>query len=103
MPTSVPSPNVIATPNVTNTAAVQVIAANVTRAGLVVFNPNASNDLWVAPTGTTPAVNGAGSFKIATLSAQIFGPPNQPVWTNGMNAIASAGSTNVITIYEFYD
>jgi hypothetical protein len=100
---TLPSPIAITTPNVTNTTSVQVVAANPSRTGLVIFNPNASNDLWVAPTGTTAAVNGAGSFKIAALTTQVFGPPNQPVWTNGINAIASAGGTNVITIFEFTD
>lgn len=102
MPTTLPSPNAITTPNVTNTASVQVVGPDATRIGLQVFNPNASNDLWVAPTGVAPAVNGAGSFKVAALTSQMFGPPNSPPWTNGMNAIASAGATNAITIFEYY-
>ncbi len=96
-----PSPNALPTPLV-GTVSVAVAAANTQRAGLYVFNPSAANTLWVAPTGTVAAVNGTGSIAIQPLQGQMFGPPNTPVWTNGINAIASAGASNVIGILEFY-
>ena len=104
MGTTYPSPSAISTPNVPNTAGgVTVLSVNSQRAGILVFNPNTTNDLWVCPTGTVPAVNGAGSYKIAALTGTMFGPPNQPAWTNGMLAIASAGVSNAMTILEYYD
>lgn len=101
MGTTNPSPTALTTPNVTN-ASVSVAGANPTRAGLYVFNPNAAVTLWVSPTGTAAAVNGAGSISIAAGTGIMFGPPSQPAWDNGMNAIASSAGTNAITILEFY-
>jgi hypothetical protein len=98
---SVPSPNGIVTPTVSN-ASIAVIGAVVSRLGLYVFNPSASITLWVSPTGTPAAVNGAGSIAIQPLQGVMFGPPTMPSWTNGMNAIASSAGSNVIVILEFY-
>ena len=96
-----PSPNALSPPTVSN-ASVQVIGSNTQRAGLYIFNPSATITLWVAPTGTTAVVSGAGSIAIQPLNGQMFGPPNTPSWTNGINAIASAAGPNVIVIHEYY-
>jgi hypothetical protein len=106
MGTTFPSPSALAAPTVSNVN-VQVAANNPQRAGLYVFNPSSTVTLWVTPQSpsspTTPAVaNGAGSITIQPLQGVMFGPPNTPAWTNGMNAIASAGGTNVIVVLEFY-
>lgn len=101
MPTTYPSPNALAPATVSNVS-VAVAVFNLQRVGLYVFNPSASVTLWVAPTGTSAAVNGAGSVAIQPLQGVMFGPPNMPAWTNGMNAIASQAGSNVIVILEFY-
>jgi hypothetical protein len=36
------------------------------------------------------------------LQGVMFGPPNTPPWTNGMNAVASSAGSNVIVILEYY-
>lgn len=102
MPTTYPSPNALATPTVGGSS-VQVATANLQRVGLYVFNPSPTVTLWVAPTGTNAAVNGAGSIAIQPLQGVMFGPPNTPNWTNGMNAIASSGGSNAISILEYYN
>jgi hypothetical protein len=96
-----PSPNALITPIVSNTS-VPVAVFGPQRAGLYVFNPSAAITLWVSPTGINAAVNGAGSVAIQPLQGIMFGPPNAPAWTNGMNAIASAAGSNVIVILEYY-
>jgi len=101
MPTTYPSPAAIATPTVGNAASVQVATPNLQRAGLYVFNPSAANTLWVSPTGTVAAVGGVGSIAIQPLQGQMFGWPTMATWTNGMNAIFSAGSSQ-ICLLEFY-
>lgn len=90
------------TPSVVSNASVSVAGVNLTRAGLYVFNPSATITLWVAPTGTAAVVNGAGSVAVQPLQGVMFGPPNTPPWTNGMNAIASSAGSNVIVILEYY-
>jgi hypothetical protein len=95
------SPNALSPPTVSNSS-IAVTGANPSRAGLYVFNPSATVTLWISPTGTAAAVNGAGSVAIQPLQGVMFGPPNTPPWTNGMNAIASAGGANVIVILEYY-
>jgi hypothetical protein len=99
--TTYPSPNALATPTVSNTS-VAVATLNLQRLGLYVFNPSASITLWVSPTGTTAAVNGAGSVAIQPLQGVMFGPPNTPPWTNGMNAVASSAGSNVVVVLEYY-
>lgn len=101
MPTTYPSPNALVTSNVSNSS-VSVAQPNLQRVGLFVFNPSTTVTLWVSPTGTAAAVNGAGSVAIQPLQGVMFGPPNTPSWTNGMNAIASTGGSNVIVILEYY-
>ncbi len=101
MGTTYPSPNALVTANVSSSS-VAVAQANLQRLGLYVFNPSASVTLWVSPTGTAAAVNGAGSVAIQPLQGVMFGPPNTPPWTNGMNAIASSAGSNVIVILEYY-
>src|SRR5271170_4258184 len=104
MSSTQPSPSALSPPTVSNSS-VLVAIANLTRAGLYVFNPSASVTLWVAPTspaGTLAIANGAGSITIQPLQGIMFGPPNTPPWTNGMNAIASTGGANVIVLHEYY-
>jgi hypothetical protein len=101
MSTTYPSPNALATSTVSNATTV-VAAQNLQRAGLYVFNPSATVTLWVSPAGTAAVVNGAGSVAIQPLQGVMFGPPNTPSWTNGMNAIASSAGSNVIVILEYY-
>ncbi len=101
MSTTYASPNALAPSTVSNSS-VAVATANLQRKGLYVFNPSATITLWVAPTGTNAAVNGAGSVAIQPLQGVMFGPPNTPSWTNGMNAIASSAGGNVIVIHEYY-
>jgi hypothetical protein len=99
--TTFPSPNALTTVTVSNTS-VAVATINLQRAGLYVFNPSATITLWVSPTGTVAAVNGAGSVAVQPLQGVMFGPPNTPVWTNGMNCVASSAGSNVVVILEFY-
>lgn len=99
--TTYPSPSALPTPIVSN-ASVAVASFNGQRAALYVFNPSATITLWVAPTGTTAAVAGAGSVAIQPLQGVTFGAPNTPPWTNGMNAIASSAGSNQISILEFF-
>lgn len=101
MSTTYPSPNALTVPTVSNSSVV-VATPNLQRAGLYVFNASATVTIWVAPTGTTAAVSGVGSVAIQPLQGQMFGPPNMPAWTNGMNAVASSAGSNVIGILEFY-
>lgn len=93
------SPNALTTVTVSN-ASVQVTGSNLQRLGLYVFNPSATITLWVSPSPTAAVVNGA--IAIQPLQGVMFGPPNTPSWTNGMNAIASSAGSNVIVIHEYY-
>lgn len=101
MPTTYPSPNALVTSTVGAVSTV-VAVANLQRVGLYVFNPSSTVTLYVAPTGTVAAVAGAGSVAIQPLQGVMFGPPNTPSWTNGMNAVASQVGSNVIVILEYY-
>jgi hypothetical protein len=94
------SPIALTTPNV-GASSVQVAGPNSHRAGLYVFNPSPTITLWVSPTGTPAAVNGAGSIAIQPLQRVMFGPPNTPPWINGMNAVAPSGASNSISILEY--
>jgi hypothetical protein len=94
------SPIALSTPKV-GASSVVVAPPNPNRAGLFVFNPSSTITLWVSPTGTPAAVNGAGSIAIQPLQRLMFGPPNTPAWTNGLNAIASSGASNSISILEY--
>jgi hypothetical protein len=104
--TTFPSPNALPETTVSNVS--QLVATiNLQRAGLYVFNPSATVTLWITPQNpfapTTPAVaNGAGCIAIQPLQGVMFGPPNTPAWSNGMNAIASSAGSNIIVILEFY-
>jgi hypothetical protein len=101
MSSSVPSPNGLLTPLVSNSS-VPIVGSSVTRLGLYVFNPSAAVVLWVSPTGIPAAVGGPASIAIQPQSGMLFGPPTMPSWTNGMNAIASSAGSNVIVLLEFY-
>jgi hypothetical protein len=97
-------PRLVVTPNVGNAVAVQVAVPNPSRTNLYVFNPGV-NVIWVAPvldaTGpgnpTVAVAGGNGSVPIQPLQGFMF-----PGFTNGMSAIASAGATNILTVWEYY-
>jgi hypothetical protein len=95
-----PSPIALSAPKV-GASSVNVAPPNPHRGGLYVFNPSATITLWVAPTGIAATVNGAGSIAVSPLQGEMFGPPNMPAWTNGMNAAASSGDGNPISILEY--
>jgi hypothetical protein len=99
LPAVHPSPIALAAPKV-GSASVPVVAANPHRTGLYVSN-SSSVTLWVAPTGTAAAVNGAGSIPIQPQQGVMFGPPAMPAWTAGMNAVAPQDGPNVISVLEF--
>jgi hypothetical protein len=101
MTSTYPSPSALAAPTVSNTS-VQVTGPNPQRAGIYVFNPSSTITLWVSPSGISASVNGAGSVAIQPLQGVMFGPPNTPAWTNGMNAVASSAGSNVIVLLEYY-
>lgn len=101
MSSTYPSPNSLYSTTVSNTS-VAVASANPQRLGLFVFNPSATVTLWVSPTGTTAVVNGSGCVAVQPNQGVMFGPPNTPPFTNGMNAIASAAGTNPIAVWEYY-
>lgn len=102
MGTTYPSPASFKVPNVSNVADVQVAPANLTRVQLYVFNPG-PNTIWVCPsvntdqTNLTAAVNGVGSVPIQPSQGSFF-----VGYTGAMRAIASAGGSNTLTIWEFY-
>jgi hypothetical protein len=102
MASTYPSPTALSAPLVSNVS-VQVVAANLSRAGIYVFNPSASVTLWVSPINIPASVNGAGSVAVQPLQGVMFGPPNALGWTNGMNAIASSVGSNVIVLLEYYN
>lgn len=101
MASTYPSPAALSPPTVSNTS-VQVAGSNLSRVGLYVFNPSQTITLWVSPTGIPATANGAGSITIQPSQGVMFGAPNTPPWTTGMNAIASQAGNNVIVILEFY-
>ena len=99
MGTTYPSPAALPTPFVSS-GSVQVAFPNPQRSGLYVFNPSATVSLYVLPTGMAPAV-GSGII-IQPQQGVMFGPPNTPSWTAGMNAIAGSAGSNVIIVLEYY-
>lgn len=92
------TPVALDTPSVAQTS-VEIASTNATRAGLYVFNPNATNTLWIAPGSTVAAANGEGSVAVQPL---------QGIWfidipfTNSMNAVFNAG-TGSVTVWEMYE
>ena len=101
MGTTYPSPNALTEATV-GASSVAIATANLQRLGLYVFNPSATLTLWVSPLGTAAAVNGSGSVAIQPLQGQMFGPPNTPAWTNGMNAVYSGAGPTPVTVLEYY-
>jgi hypothetical protein len=99
LPAPHPSPIALLSPWV-GTKSAPVANPNPHRAGLYVSNASAVT-LWVSPTGTPAAVNGAGSIPIQPLQGVMFGPPAMPAWTAGMNAIAPQDGPHSITVLEF--
>jgi hypothetical protein len=102
-----PSPQAAVAVNVPAANSVTVVPANPSRVGLYVFNPGAVV-LWICPTLSNngqplaAVVGGAGSIIIQPQQGYMFGPPGFPPFTQGMNAIAANGTTNPLTIWEWY-
>lgn len=97
-----PSPVPVVTPLV-GAVSITVAQQNVTRLGLYVFNPSSAVTLWVSPTGIPAIVGGSGSIAVQPLQGIMLGPPGaMPPWITGLNAIASSGGANPITVLEFY-
>jgi hypothetical protein len=102
-----PSPQAALAVNVPAANSVTVVSSNPSRAGLYVFNPGAVV-IWVCPSLSNnglplaAAVAGSGSIPIQPQQGYMFGPPSFPPFTQGMNAIAASGTTNPISIWEFY-
>jgi hypothetical protein len=108
-------PRNITTPNVPNTGTgVQIVGQNGARNGLIIANTSA-NIMWLAPTGVV-GVSGtvqAGQLILAAASTLCFGGVNAGaqvggviiqfpfIWTDAVFALAAAGATNIITVYEF--
>jgi hypothetical protein len=108
-------PRFIVTPNIPNTGTgVQIIGQNGARNGLVIANISA-NIMWLSPSGVT-GVSGtvqSGQVILAAANTLCFGGVNAGaqvggviiqlpfIWTDAMFALAAAGATNVITVYEF--
>lgn len=68
------------------------------RKAIFVYNPNASVVIAIAPLGTTASINGAGSVTLQPAQGITL---EQPLFTNGLNAIAASGSGNSITIWQY--
>ena len=102
MASSYPSPASIKTPNVSNVTSVQIAPPNITRDSLYLFNPG-TNVIWVCPsvssdqTPLAATLAGVGSVPIQPMQGFSF-----PGFKGAMNAIAAAGATNVITVWEYY-
>lgn len=99
--TTTPSPAALTVPLVGLTS-ILVAPANDSRLGLYVFNPGANN-IWIAPSNIAAAVAGMGSVLLFSQQGIMLGQPGAiPPWTTGLNAIATSGSSNPLTIWEFY-
>jgi hypothetical protein len=102
-----PSPQAVVAVNVPSSASVAVAAVNPSRIGLYVFNPG-TVAIWVCPflsnngQPLAAAVGAAGSIIIQPQQGFMFGPPGFPPFTQGMNAIAASGTTNPISLWEYY-
>jgi hypothetical protein len=102
-----PSPQAAVAVNVPSSASVAVVPANPSRVGLYVFNPG-TVAIWVCPflsnngLPLVAAVGAAGSLIIQPQQGFMFGPPSFPPFTQGMNAIAASGTTNPLSIWEWY-
>lgn len=100
MTTTYPSPSALSTPNVSSSS-VSIATNNPQRLGLFVFNPSATVTIWVCPSNQNATVGGAGMVAIQPQQGVMFGPPTQPPFTNGMNAIASSAGANHVAVWEF--
>jgi|SRR5215467_9676465 len=78
--------------------ATQIVPANPTRGSLLIHNPNATASIWIAPLGTTPAKNAAGSYVIFAGADRLFIDATRA--TCGWSAIMDTGSGNV-SVMEF--
>lgn len=109
MASTYPSPVVIAYGNnIGSVTAITIAQPNLSRSALYVFNPSASAVLWVSPitvfNSVTNAVNqpfpatvGVGSVPIQPGQGMLFDG-----WTNGLSAIASAGTITGAAVWEYY-
>jgi hypothetical protein len=98
MPTTAITP--INTGTVINgTTATQIIPPNNTRGGLLIHNPHATITMWIAPLGTTPAPNGAGSYAIFAGADRLF--INDTRATCGWSAILGTVGSGNASVLEF--
>lgn len=77
----------------------QAIGLNMTRQGLIFFNPG-SVLIAICPStqGLVPAINGAGSVTLAQYGLMVL---DTPVVTAAWSAIAASGANNPLTIWEW--
>lgn len=99
-PTTALLPRSFIAPLVGNVTPVQICPSNPGRISLYVYNPSATVTIAIAPADATPAVNGQG-ITIPPLTGVALGGPNDYAFTNAIVAIASAGTTNVVTVWEW--
>jgi hypothetical protein len=82
-----------------STSSVQVIGSSTVRRGLSFFQPNPSGvNIWLMP-GNLTAVANEGILLIPGSSWSV---PTEFSSSAAWNAIAATGSSNVLTIVEFY-
>jgi|SRR5215831_16210619 len=79
----------------------QIIPPNPSRGALLIHNPNvgAGAAIWIAPLGTTPAVNGAGSYVIFSGADRLFIDATRA--TCGWSAIYGIAGTGGVSVLEF--
>lgn len=74
-----------------------LVAKNMTRSYLCVYNPNAANYIAVNPTGGTAALNGAGSITIPPLK---MWEPEVFIPTNDITVIGTAADKVTCLVYQ---
>jgi hypothetical protein len=73
--------------------ATTIVPANPQRGALLIHNPNATLTIWVAPLGTTPVKNGAGSYAIFAGADRVFAEFTRA--TCGWSGIMDSATGNV--------
>lgn len=82
-----------------STASMQVIAASTVRRAMTFFNSNPSGqNIWVVPANVSAVINQGIPIAAGSSYATPASVDNNAAW----NAIAATGSTNVLTIIEFF-
>lgn len=80
------------------TSSAQVLAANVSRNVLIIFNPSLVYSVAISLSGTAAVIGGAGSITIPAGQAYSFESNTVP--SNAINAISENASTTKLTIWE---